>query len=313
MKGETEKPIHLTQLILLLHNLPGVGEQTLARTLAYIRENKVSPREFLAFTPKQWREQLCIGEAPTALFFQQKEELLTKSRELERVRRLHDVHIFKIGSAAYPPCLEAYDDIPPPVLYARGNLSLLEATKTGFRFAVLVSNNPSPAILQKLDDIVSALASADGIVVAGHDRLPYQKTAIVGHRLGRPILYVLDQGLRCALGANFDRILFAEARIHEMSFNSDVDLAVSAFPIDVPAQHNLQRRDRLVTCFADVLIALDVQPNRVMFAEAKRAFRQEHPLYVYDGGRDGNRLLLEMGATKLPQTPDWVERIKERL
>lgn len=313
MAGGNETPINLTQLILLLHNLPGVGERSLARALSYVKENKLSPREILSFTPKQWREQLGVPEKSAALFFQQKEELLKRSREMEKTRRLHDVHLFEIGSAAYPLCLEARDDIPPPVIYARGNLSLLEP-ESGFRFAVLVSNRPSEAILQKLDEIVSALSGAGGVLVTGHDRPPYQKAAIAAHRLGRPILYVLDQGLRRALGAKFDRVPFAEARIYDITFNSDVDLAASPFPMDVSSmKFNLQRRDRLVACFADVLIALDVSMDGVMFGEAKRAWRQERSLFVYEGGREGNRALMEMGAPKLPQTGEWATQVKEIL
>ncbi len=308
MSGVRETHINLTQLILLLHNLPGVGEQTLTHILTHREANELAPKEILAYTPKQWQETLKVSAKTTQHFFQNQEALLKKSQEQERTRRLNDIHLFDIGSAAYPSYLEAYDSFPPPVVYARGNLSLLEPTVTK-RFAILVSNNPTPAILQKLNEITEALCHAGGIVVTGHDRLPYKRAALAAQHVNRPILYVLDQGLRCALGKNFDKVLFAEASIQDDSFNTDVDVAVSHLPFDVPAMHNLQRRDRMVTSFANVLIALDVRPNGVMFSEAKRAFEQKRRLFVSTEGREGNRVLLDMGATALPTGSDWIQKV----
>jgi predicted Rossmann fold nucleotide-binding protein DprA/Smf involved in DNA uptake len=305
--------MQMTQFLLLLHSVPGMGEKTLGHILRYMAQRKLSPKETLLLPERAWRKDLCLPAPACVYLFQHREELLKSSAEQERLRRRNDLHLLYLGSAAYPEALETHEALPPPILYARGNLALAEERRN-FTFAVMTSNKPTPHHLARLNERVTALSEAGGTVVTGHDRLPYQRAALAAHRLSRPIIYVFDRGLREAMGPNFDRTPFAAARIHEVEFNTDVDLALSPFRLDDHAlSMNLKRRDQIVFSLADVILAQDIRAEGVMYAECLRVLEQNRPLYVAEDGREGNALLREKGAKPIPAGERWAERLMEDL
>ena len=75
---------------------------------------------------------------------------------------------------------------------------------------------------------------------------------------------------------------------------------ISSFRLD---DHGLgannRRRDSLIASLSDVIIALDVRADGVMFGEAVRARNQGRAVFVADGGREGNRKLIDLGIPQL--------------
>ncbi len=315
MNRERADAVSATQFTLLLHSVPHLGEKTLTRLLHLIAQQRLSPEACLALSADEWKRRYDLRPQAAAYLEQNREALLARSAELARGLRAHPLHVLTIESAAYPPRLERYDDAPPPILYALGCLPLLDAPEAGepprFTFTVAVSNDAPPASLARLDEIATALALAGGVPVTGHDRAPYQRLALAAQRQNRPILYVLDRGLREALGPEFDRPPFAAARIRDAVFLPERDLAVSPFRLD---DHGLgsnnRRRDRLVFALADLVIALDIRAGGGMALECRRAFESGRPVYVAEDGRDGNEALRRAGCPPLPTSADWAAQIR---
>lgn len=301
-----------TQFLLLLHSIPQLGEKTLTRLLRLNAQNRLTPEAFLALSADEAKQRYDLHPQAAEVLATQREMLLTKSAELARVVRAHPLQVLSVENATYPRRLEQRDDAPPPLLYALGNFALLREKPdvTHFTFTIATSNGATPATLNRQDEIAAALVQVGGVPVTGHDRAPYKRLALAAQRQNRPILYVLDRGLREALGPEFDRPPFTAARIREAVFDTGRDLAVSPFRLD---DHGLgannRRRDRLVFALADVIVALDVRAGGGMAGECLRAREQGRPVYVVEGGRDGNDALQDAGCPILPATPDWATQL----
>jgi len=222
--------ISLTQFALLLHCVPHIGEKALARLLRQIAVQKLTPEAFLALSEKELKTQWKLRPQAIAHLMAHRETLLNESAELLRTVLLHHVHVLTVESPSYPYSLERYDDAPPPLLYALGNLRRLDES---FTFASATSNGATVDSLLQQDALVTALSLAGGVVLTGHDRTAYQRAALVAQRNNRPVVYVLDRGLRDALGPEFDKPPFAAARIRDLLFDTQRDLALS--PLDFRA------------------------------------------------------------------------------
>jgi predicted Rossmann fold nucleotide-binding protein DprA/Smf involved in DNA uptake len=284
------------------------------RLLRLNAQQRLTPEACLALTTEEWQRRYALRPQAAAYLCDHRAELLAHSAELARRVRAHSLHVLTIENAAYPHRLERFDDAPPPILYALGQLALLEPQEirpaARFTFTVAVSNDASPASLTRQDEIATALVQAGGIPVTGHDRMPYQRLALAAQRLNRSILYIFDRGLREALGPEFDRPPFAAARIREAVFDPERDLALSPFRLD---DHGLgannRRRDRLVFALSDMVIALDVRASGGMVSECRRALESGRPVYVAEGGRDGNETLRRAGCPLLPSTPGQLAQL----
>lgn len=309
---ETQDPIGSVQMALLLHSVPHLGEKALARLLRTGVLMRSSPDELLALTEKEWVQQFELESRAANYISMHRENLKALSAETARMLRLNGIHLLTCNSFTYPEKLEKYDDAPPPLLYALGNLELLEHKTGHFTFTTVLSNGSSSNSLTLQDRIASSLISAGGMPVTGHDRKAYQRLALCAQRVNRPAIYMLDRGLREALGPQFDLPLFAAARIREIAFNVERDIALSPFRLDDHCLGgNNRRRDRLIFAQADLIIAVEVRADGSMYNECMRVREQGRPLLVIDSGEPGNSSLLEAGCTKLiSDSDDWAETVR---
>jgi predicted Rossmann fold nucleotide-binding protein DprA/Smf involved in DNA uptake len=313
---ESRAAIGLTQFALLLHSVPHLGEKALARLLRTGALLRITPEEFLALSETEWRTRYEFDPRAIDYLSRHREALIAQAAELARSTRAHAIHILTCDSLTYPDRIERFDDAPPPILYALGDLSLIDTghAQGRFTFTTAISNGAPREALDLQDRIAADLVAAGGVPVTGHDRLPYQRLALCAQRAGRPVIYVFDRGLREALGPQFDRPPFAAARIRDAVFDPARDLALSPFRLD---DHGLgannRRRDRLVFALADLVVAVDVRAGGGMAAECLRAHEQGRQVCVADGGRDGNQALRAAGCAPLPeQTAEWVRSLRPR-
>jgi predicted Rossmann fold nucleotide-binding protein DprA/Smf involved in DNA uptake len=308
----SEAMLSATQFLLLLHSVPELGEKTLTRLLSQQAQQRLVPSGCLALTSAEWRRSFGLKSEVADYLVAHREALLAKSAEILRTLRSHPLEVLAITGAAYPKRLEQYDDSPPPILYALGKFALLEPAPMRFTFTTAVSNDPSPDALDRQDEIANELIELGGVPVAGHDRLPYQRLALAAQRRNRPVTYVLDRGLREALGPDFDRPPFAAARIRDAVFETERDLALSPFRLD---DHGLgannRRRDRLIFALSDVILAVSVRPGGNMAKECLRAHAQGKIVYTIPGA--GHEALLSAGCPALPVGKDWAEQVTDRL
>jgi predicted Rossmann fold nucleotide-binding protein DprA/Smf involved in DNA uptake len=172
------------------------------------------------------------------------------------------VQVLTAQHRLYPLALETFCDQPPPVLFALGQMSLLQ---NGWRFAVACSRGAPHVALEAVDEIAQQAVREGGIPVTGHNTPPYQRVALAAIRQERPSITVLDRGLLEALGEGLNRPLFPAARLYELEFRTDRDVVLSPFPLQAGCLglHN-QRRDELVFALADVVFAVWVRAGGVM-------------------------------------------------
>lgn len=304
------------QFLLLLHSVPHIGEMALARLLRLNALNRLSPQEFLTLSEQELRDRYDLHPEAATYLDTHREALVQSSSGLLKTILTHQILFLSIESVTYPTRLEKNDDAPPPLLYLLGNHALLNYfyDASRFTFTIALSNGASKASLALLETLAEELIDLGGIPVTGHDRVPYQRLALCAQRKDRPTIFVLDRGLRDAMGKKLDKALFPAARIRETNFNSQRDLVVSSFRMDDHSlgDHN-RRRDRLIFCLADLTIALDIRANGVMHAETARILQQQRPLFVASGGRDGNQALRDAGCPLLPEKRNaaWFRKVLE--
>ncbi len=317
-RGEAVSP---TQFLLLLHSVPQIGEKALARLIRLHSQNRLSPEEFLTMDSQSLIERYELQTVAAEYLADNRSALLLQSSELARTLRLSEIQLLSIESASYPKALDRYDDAPPPLIYTRGNQSLLAlylskrtdeaeqaqrfihseySTETGnarFTYTIAVSNGASAETLSKLEIISTDLVTQGGVPVTGHDRSPYKLLALTAQRQNSSTFYVFDRGLREALGPRFDRAPFTAARIRDAEFAVSRDLALSCFRLDDHSiGANNRRRDRLIFSLSQTIVALDVRAGGTMYSECLRAFRQGKTVFVTESDQDGNRALIEQGC-----------------
>lgn len=302
-----------TEFLLLLHSVPHLGEKALARLLRLTAQQRLAPAALLAMTSAQLQAECELHPDAAEALTTQRDALIARSAELARTLRTFEVDLLSAESATYPARLIRNEEVPPPLLYALGKLALLDWSYTAelFTFTIAASNGADAATLDRLDRLASELSSAGGIPVTGHDRAPYQRLALAAQRRNNPTIYVLDRGLREALGPQFDRPPFAAARIRDHAFDKARDLALSPFRLD---DHSLgannRRRDSIVFALSDIIIALDVRAGGAMADTCIRAASQKRPVFVAEGGREGNAALLAAGCKPLPAGPRWLAELR---
>jgi hypothetical protein len=304
---ENAEPLSPTQLLLMLHSVPHLGEKSLALLLRRLGQRRPSPSAFLDLTPDELIRDYDLPARVAETLHEERSALLAQSAELLRAMRLHPLQLLTTESAGYPARLEQFDASPPPLLYALGNTVLIEPPLPArFTFTIAVSNGATPAVLNRQDEIANGLVEAGGIPVTGHDRTAYKRLALAAQRRNRSVLYVFDRGLREVLGPDFDRPPFSAARIRDAVFELDRDLALSPFRLD---DHGLgannRRRDELVFALSDLVIALDVRAGGMMMQECLRAHNQKRSVYIAADGRDGNDALRTAGCPAMPIDPNW--------
>lgn len=306
----------LTEFLLFLHSVPHVGEKALARLLRLTAQQRMTPEMFLSMNRAEWQARCDLHpEAATALETQ-RDALAARSAEHARTLRTYGIQLLSVESATYPSRLIRNDDAPPPLVYVLGSLALLDWSYTAerFTFTIAVSNGATSETLDWLDKLASEFSAAGGVPITGHDRAPYQRLALAAQRRNAPTVYVLDRGLREALGPQFDRPAFAAARIRDVAFDTARDLAISPFRLDDHSiGANNRRRDSLVFALADVIVALDIRAGGAMVEGCLRAAKQGRPVYVANGGRDGNAALLAQGCAPLPAGQACLSEIRQAI
>jgi predicted Rossmann fold nucleotide-binding protein DprA/Smf involved in DNA uptake len=305
-----------TELLLLLHSIPHVGEKALARLIRLAAQQRLTPEMFLSMSGADWQARFDLHPEAASALESQRDTLAARAAELARSLRTFQIQLLSVESATYPSRLIRNDDAPPPLFYALGSLALLDWSYTAerFTFTIAASNGANSETLDRLDRLSSEMVTGGGVPVTGHDRAPYQRLALAAQRRNCPTIYVLDRGLREALGPQFDRPAFAAARIRDAVFDTGRDLALSPFRLDDHSiGANNRRRDAIVFALADVIVALDIRAGGAMAESCLRAGKQGRAVYVAEGGREGNGALLAQGCALLPSTPGWLSEIRQAI
>ena len=261
------------QLALHLAMVPGIGGKTLVRILARNDLLNRSPDTFLSFSEESLREEYRLSEKVASAI----KSLSRRRKEAGELEARLDglgVSLITAVDAHYPEKIEQFDPDPPGILFLYGNLKLLSA-KT---FGILSSRDTSPEGLDKVESLAEAGILNGEVLVSGHDRPEYQRSAIVPLRWGAPRILVLDRGLFEALGENLSDEPFRAARLWRYQFDPKTDLVVTPFRPDSKfIGANNRVRDRLIASLSDRIEFIEVREGgnmaklRTMAIQAGRA------------------------------------------
>ena len=268
---------------------PGIGGRTVTRVLARNELVGRSSEEFLKLSPEAWQEEYRLTKKSSAALGLAK---LAETKKLEEQLSGLGVSLVTAADAHYPTLVEEFDPDPPGVLFFYGNTKLLEA-KT---FCVLSSRNSRPADLDLIEKLTEEGVLNSEVLVSGHDRPEYQRSAVVPLRWGSPRILCLDRGLFKVLGDDLKNEAFRAARLWRYQFDPSTDLVVSAFRPNADfIGVNNQVRDRLVASLSRRLDFVIVNAGGNMEKLAKLAMKCGRSVRISDRSV-GYRELTTAGA-----------------
>ena len=258
---------------------PEVGGRSISRILARNELLSRSPEEFLSLSVECFREEYRLSVKAAQNLAVGADVLLATLRELE-IRLNHlGVTLVTPVDAHYPTLIEEMDPTPPGVLFLYGNHRLLESRS----FCVLSSRNSLPKELDLIERWAEEGVLNGEVLVTGHDRPEYQRSAIVPLRWGSPRILCLDRGLFNVLGPDLRDEAFRTARLWRYEFDPTTDLVVSPFP---PSLNffgvNNQIRDRLVATLSRRLRFVNVNEGGNMEKLARLALKAGRKVEVSD-------------------------------
>jgi predicted Rossmann fold nucleotide-binding protein DprA/Smf involved in DNA uptake len=279
--------------ILLLSELPGVGERTLAEVFRRCAVRRISPADLLGLQPPDLVD-LGFSASSSEALKAVSPEMRRAAEATSRSLLVEGVRIITPQDSSYPRrLLDRLKD--PPVLFAYGALDLL----AGRSFAVANSNGAREEALGMSDVAAEQLVQAGWRTVTGHNRPAYQRTALAALRFGGAVCYVLDRGLLEAFGNDLRRELFPAAHVWSRAYDVETTLTLTPFPLRAHgiAVHN-QRRDELVFALADTILMGEVRHGGQMDRWVKTALEQKRTVCLVGPPSETDDELLAAGAIR---------------
>lgn len=284
-----------TELILLLMETPEIGEKT---TLSVLRRNAQAGRsadDFMGLSQRDLAQEYGIRRSIAVQILDSGSNARIDSLALHRVFMRAGVRVVTIMDATYPVRLLDRMQDPPPVLLAYGNHALLNDRL----FAVANSNGAREEALLAGDRAAEAALKEGWSLATGHNRVAWQRPALVMRRNGGRVCYVLDRGMLPGFGGDLSRALFTAARIWGPAYDPSTDLTLSCF---APRAHgiaaNNRRRDALIFALADIIMAGEIRTGGQMERECIAALRRGQRVLLCGAKREADSLLLEAGAQR---------------
>ena len=228
---------------LILSMTPRVGGRSVVKVLARNDLLSRTPEEFFTLSYETYVEEYGLLKKAAEYLAQHRESLLKEIEPLEHRLEQLGVRWAVITDAGYPEMLEQFDPDPPAMVFMYGNTKLL-SSKT---FSVLSSRQASEQQLYEIERLTEEGVLAGEVLVTGHDRPEYQRSAVVPLRWGAPRILCLDRGLFQVLGEDLKNEAFRMARLWRYEFDPSTDLVISPFRPEAGfIGVNNQVRDRLV-------------------------------------------------------------------
>jgi predicted Rossmann fold nucleotide-binding protein DprA/Smf involved in DNA uptake len=278
---------------LLLAMTPGMGGKSVTRVVARNSLLGLAPEEFLALSEECFRESYRLSAKAAHGLAAGAQDLVRQTAAIEHRLTALGVHLVTGADAHYPTLVEEMDPNPPGLLFLYGNTKLLESRT----FCVLASRNSRPADLHLIERLTEEGVLASEVLVAGHDRPEYQRSAVVPLRWGSPRILCLDRGLFKVLGEDLKDEAFAAARLWRYQFDPETDLAVSPFRPEADfIGVNNKVRDRLVAALSRRLDFANIGPGGNMASLARLALKAGRAVRVSDTIL-GYREFVALGAT----------------
>lgn len=291
----------IESLAFRLQHAPGVGAATLRSILRRVQQERLDASAFLSLEDRELQGRFKMKNEACEFLRREDDLLDAKWLQLETM----GVHMLVIGQQGYPDRLgRILGGSAPPILYAMGNLSLLELPSVGFGGSRKASEKGI-----KITEDSSALLSRDGInVVSGYA----QGVDLAAHRsaleAGGCTTLVLAEGM-----LNF-RVKRDLRRFFDEETRSRV-LVLSEFPPSLAWKaHSAMTRNRTICGLSDAMFIIESGPDGGTFEAGKTALDLKVPLFCVayaspPPSAAGNTFFLQHGASSIMQTRDGLPNL----
>ncbi len=286
---------------LKLWRVPEIGAARFRKLLLQFGQ----PAQALAASDRQWRE-LGMPEAAIA----QRHCIPTQHLEADYTWLMRpDCHVLRFTDADYPALLSELT-VPPPLLFVRGNLAVLNQPQV----AIVGTRNPSQEGGRHALDFAATLA-ASGLHITsglalGVDGAAHQGALNVSQQVhaGRTI---------AVLGTGPDRIYPARHRDLATAILEQGGALVSEFSPGTPPQaENFPRRNRIISGLTLGTLVVEAARRSGSLITAKYALEQGREVFAIPGSIQntqarGCHQLIKEGAQLVECAQDVMQAFKQ--
>ncbi len=278
--------------ILALHLRRGVGPKTVRKVLS-------SFPTFEALLEGRERLKALLGEAKAKAVLSA--NLEEAEREMERAERL-GVRVLTLADPDYPEGLKGYD-VAPPVLYVKGDISILGRRTV----AVVGTRYPSEDAKVVAFELGKGLAEAGATVVSGGAYgidTQAHRGAIAG-----------GGGTAVVLGSGIDRPYPRENRGLFAEVVERGGVLLSEFPLGTPPNPgNFPARNRVISALSDVVVVVQAPSKSGALITASWALEQGKdvwavPFSPLDRRAYGSNRLIYDGAKPIYDIGHFIEDV----
>ena len=276
-----------------LHQTPNLSDKIFSRLIQAVdRPHKI-------FSLSKESLKLCGVCDKLEMALNKSAETLA-DQNVERLKQ-HNIQIIPISSDNYPHLLKQIND-PPPLLYARGNINLLDSPQ----LAIVGSRRASKQALDNAYAFGSLLSAAGftitsglalGIDAASHQGALDKKGGTIG---------VLGTGID-QIYPRRNRVLFEE--MYEQG------LVISEFPLGMPPLRScFPKRNRIISGLSLGVLVVEAALRSGSLITARMALEHNRevfaiPASIHHAGGKGCNALIQQGAALVERASDIMEQL----
>ncbi len=255
---------------LALTCIKGLGDKGIAHVLAQVGRDAGTIAEFFRCSPRCLRERYGLRSSVADNLASQVEQAGEKAVAIFQRACDLGIVILAPGDAEYPARVREFYDDTPPLLYAFGNVSLLDSACV----ALVNSAKPVAHALESTLALASRLAEAGQTLVVGTESSSYNVVSLAAKRADGCTIYVMHHGLFAAVKPGPQCEPAPLTRCLGEPLAPDRSLLVSPFRLDGRWQKgNGPRRDQLVMALAKRIVAVDVKAGGTIEELCREAIR----------------------------------------
>ena len=263
----------------------GLGVVTFRKIIQYLKNNNLEPHEFLALQHETMRHEVNLSEGQISALFASR----TQAEELYATLQQKQVEIIGVLDELYPNKLKkVLGEQAPFVLFAKGNMKILEEKAVGF----CGSRDASPK-----GELVATMASTEitahgYVVVSGNARGIDTCAHVAALNHDGKTIFVAPEGI----------LKFSPRLESRKLVNSENTLIVSEFkPNDQWSIQNAMQRNKTICGLSNAMILVQSGKTGGTFEAGNFALNAKIPLFVAeysdsDVSGPGNPYFIERGA-----------------
>ncbi|SDJ02148.1 DNA-processing protein DprA [Salimicrobium halophilum] len=267
--------------LLLLQSSPNVTRRLLKQM---IRQDP-SLSTFIHSPPERWHHQLSLPVERANKIRNHVSDAFVNRTLSEALRRFH---VLTIIDRKYPDALKRIPD-PPLVLYASGDLSLLEHNR---RISVIGTRKPSSYALPAMKKIFLPMVETHCLVsgmAQGVDQFAHQLAIKNG---GRTI---------AILGSGFNKVYPKnDLTLYQRLMTEELVLSEHA-PHIAPEKYHFPERNRLISGLSDATVVVEARMKSGTMITVDQALEQGKEVYAFPGPvgsetSEGCHFIIDQGA-----------------